>query len=78
MGQAFQLRRSLFGDDVLGADNLRMVELANAQGLQATTCGSGGAIIGPLGEDAQNSAFAASLAKEGYRFVRVEIGPEYS
>jgi glucuronokinase len=38
MGEAFRLRRALFGDAVLGPDNLRMVFLANQHGLQATDC----------------------------------------
>ena len=76
-GQAFQLRRSLFGDNVLGPYNLRMVALANQHGFQATTCGSGGAIVGLLGDSEQNAAFAHSLEAEGYRFLQLEVGPEY-
>lgn len=78
MGQAFLLRRRIFGDAVLGPDNLRMVELANRHGLQATTCGSGGAIAGVMGDEGQNAAFAADLEAEGYRFMRMEIGPVYN
>lgn len=77
MNQAFALRRTIFGDPVLGPDNLRMVELAQAHGLPATTCGSGGAIVGVLGEEAQTRRFADALQAEGYRFVRVTVGPEY-
>jgi len=62
---------------VLGPDNLRMVELANRHGLTGTTCGSGGAIAGVMGSDAQNAAFAADLQAEGYTFLRLQVGPEY-
>lgn len=75
--EAFALRRKIFGDAVLGPDNLRMAELAREHGLPATTCGSGGAIIGVLGDEPQNAAFADSLQAEGYRFLRLAVGPEY-
>lgn len=77
MNEAFLLRRKIFGDAVLGPDNLRMVALANNNGLNATTCGSGGAIVGVMGDDEQNNAFAAQLAAEGYRYMPLRVGPEY-
>jgi glucuronokinase len=78
MNEAFLLRRKIFGDAVLGPDNLRMVALANQHGLQATTSGSGGAIIGLMGDAAQNAAFAESLAAEGYCFLGLQVGTEYA
>jgi glucuronokinase len=77
MDKAFALRREIFGDAVLGPDNLRMVELAHEHGLPGTTCGSGGAIAGVLGDDPQNAAFADALQAEGYHFLRLLVGPEY-
>lgn len=77
LDDAFALRRKIFGDAVLGPDNLRMTELARAHGFPATTCGSGGAIIGTLGDDPQNAAFADALAAEGYHFLRLVVGPAY-
>lgn len=77
MDQAFALRRKIFGDAVLGPDNLRMVELARAHDFPATTCGSGGAIVGVLGDDRQNAGFADALQAEGYRFLRLAVGPQY-
>ncbi len=75
---AFALRRKIFGDAVLGAANLRMAELTGQHGFPASTCGSGGAIIGVLGDDRQNALLADSLKAEGFRFVRVVVGPEYA
>jgi len=77
MNRAFTLRRKIFGDAVIGPDNLRMVEIANAHDFPATTCGSGGAIVGILGDEPQNAALADSLKAEGYRFLRIAVGPEY-
>jgi glucuronokinase len=77
MHEAFQLRRKIFGDPVLGPDNLRMVELANQSGLTATTCGSGGAVAGCMGDDTQNATFAQALAADGYQFLRLRVGGEY-
>ncbi|MHB9025596.1 MAG: mevalonate kinase family protein [Armatimonadota bacterium] len=78
MNTAFALRRRIFGDAVLGPDNLRMVALAQRYDLPATTCGSGGAIVGVLGDDRQNAAFADSLQAEGYHFLRLAVGPAYA
>jgi len=76
-GEAFALRRKIFGDAVLGPANLRMVEIANAHGFPATTCGSGGAIIGVLNGDRQNAVLADSLKAEGFNFMQITVGPEY-
>ena len=76
--EAFMLRRKIFGDAVLGAANLRMVELANQHDFPATTCGSGGAIIGMMGDDRQNASLADSLQAEEFRFMRITLGPAYS
>jgi len=78
IGEAFLLRRALFGDDVLGPDNLRMVAIANQHGFQATTCGSGGAIFGLLQDSSTNSALSRSLEAEGYRYQLLEVGVEYT
>ena len=78
MDSAFGLRRRIFGDAVLGRHNLRMVELARRFGLSGTTSGSGGAIVGPQGDEGQNRAFAHALEAEGYHYVRLQVGPELS
>lgn len=77
MRQAFALRRTIFGDAVIGPDNMRMVAIAGEYGMSATTCGSGGAVVGILGDDRQNAAMADKLAAEGYRFLRLAVGPDY-
>ncbi|GFZ19055.1 glucuronokinase G [Actinidia rufa] len=45
MNRNFDLRRAMFGDDVLGALNLKMVEVARSVGAAAKFTGSGGAVV---------------------------------
>jgi glucuronokinase len=78
MRDAFALRLKIFGEKALGHPTLRMVELAHQHGLTGTTTGSGGAIVGLAGSDQQNQALESAMAKEGFRFLRLQVGPEYS
>ncbi|XP_031484991.1 glucuronokinase 1-like isoform X2 [Nymphaea colorata] len=45
MNRNFDLRRSMFGDDVLGSMNISMVEVARSVGAAAKFTGSGGAVV---------------------------------
>eukprot|EP00250_Pteridium_aquilinum_P035198 c8859_g1_i1 orf=106-1167(+) len=45
MNLNFDLRRLMFGDDVLGAINIRMVEVARSVGAACKFTGSGGAVV---------------------------------
>ena len=45
MDQNFQWRRKMYGDEVVGANNIRAVEIAHAHGLAAKFTGSGGALV---------------------------------
>ncbi|MEI7831696.1 MAG: GHMP kinase [bacterium] len=78
MGDAFLLRRKIFGDVVLGVDNLRLTAIANSHGLTGATCGSGGAIVGVKGTVEQNVAMQKDLITAGYAYIDIEIGPKYS
>jgi len=77
MNANFALRRRIFGDGVLGPDNLRMAELAQRYGFPATTCGSGGAIVGIQGDEERHTAFTDALTAEGFHVQQVTVGPEY-
>eukprot|EP00198_Chlamydomonas_reinhardtii_P010397 XP_001699734.1 predicted protein [Chlamydomonas reinhardtii] len=73
----FDLRHALFGDDVLGARNLRMVELAKSVGAGVNFTGSGGAVVvfckdGPQ----QAEALRAAAEAEGFTLVAAQVGPE--
>jgi len=43
--QNFAMRRTLYGDSVVGSLNIRMVQLAQDYGLSAKFTGSGGALL---------------------------------
>lgn len=45
MNNNFSIRRRLYGDDVVGSNNISMVELAESHGLHSKFTGSGGAIV---------------------------------
>lgn len=45
MNQNFDLRRELYGDKVVGRDNIKMVELARSMDAAAKFPGSGGAVV---------------------------------
>jgi len=46
MNENFDLRRKVYGEEALGAQNLEMIALAREHGLPAKLAGSGGAIVG--------------------------------
>ncbi len=71
MDRNFDLRRELYGDDVIGEQNLEMVELARGFGLPAKFTGSGGAITGVLTSDADVPAIRKAFEDRGYRFLVV-------
>lgn len=45
MEENFALRRRMYGDAVVGAKNIQVVELAAGMGLAAKFTGSGGALV---------------------------------
>ncbi|KAI8075143.1 ribosomal protein S5 domain 2-type protein [Gongronella butleri] len=69
----FEMRRKTYGDAVVGAANLRMVELVRQFGGHAKFCGSGGAIIISLNgcKDDAVHGLQHALEKEGFVFVKL-------
>ena len=76
MRRNFQLRRQLYGDEVVGAQNRAMVAAAESVGAAAKLTGSGGAVVAlcPEGE-AQAERLRAACAAAGFECVPVEVGP---
>ncbi|PIK45767.1 hypothetical protein BSL78_17372 [Apostichopus japonicus] len=75
MDRNFDLRRKLYGDDVIGAENLQMVNLARQHGSCAKFPGSGGAVIG-FCPDADNlKHLKKAFQSEGFVFCDVSPNP---
>jgi len=72
MNENFDLRRRIYGDDVLGRRNLRMVEIAREMGLPIKFSGSGGAGIGICESDELFEDLRTAYQREGYEAVRLE------
>jgi glucuronokinase len=72
MDRNFDLRRGLFGDEALGAHNVRLVEIAREQGFAAKLPGSSGAALILLGEGEAEEALVEAYGQEGYRYQAIE------
>ncbi len=71
MDRNFDLRREIYGDEVIGAENLEMIEIARSFGLPAKFTGSGGAITGVLFDEERVPEIADAFEERGYRFLQV-------
>jgi glucuronokinase len=72
MNRNFDLRRKLFGDEALGAHNVRLVEIARERGLAAKLPGSSGAALILLQDGSCEEALQQAYAQEGYRYRSIE------
>lgn len=71
MDANFDLRRRIYGDDVLGAHNLEMVQIARDHGMPAKFTGSGGAITGVIMDESKTPDLEQAFRAAGYDFRRV-------
>lgn len=77
MSSNFNLRRETYGDAVVGASNLRMIELARNHNCAAKFPGSGGAVVGMWnGEDPKTEVkdllqLRRALESEGFVFLEI-------
>ena len=72
MRMNWELRRALYGDELLGKDNLEMIEIASGHGCPAKLPGSGGAVIGIYERTDQLSELINAYGKAGYSLIEVE------
>lgn len=70
MDANFDLRRRIYGDDVIGEQNLEMVEIARSFGMPAKFTGSGGAVTGIVRDEGRLPAMQRAFAERGYNFLR--------
>ncbi|KAG2200632.1 hypothetical protein INT47_007376 [Mucor saturninus] len=77
MSSNFDLRRETYGDSVVGASNLRMIELARQHNCAAKFPGSGGAVVGMWNGNAseQKDLLKLRRALESEGFVFMELIP---
>jgi glucuronokinase len=73
MNRNFDLRRKIFGDEVIGEKNLAMVAIARSQGCPAKFSGSGGTIIGMYRNPEQLQRLAEIYREHGFHFAEVSI-----
>jgi len=73
----FSMRRSLYGDAVVGLSNIAMIERAESLGLSAKFTGSGGALVCARSDGqgwldvAQEESAVATFAEHNFKLVRV-------
>ena len=73
MNQNFDLRRSIYTDDCLGALNLEMVDIARSHGSSAKFPGSGGAVVGLCSNEQSLMELKKDMQSRG--FVICDIVP---
>ena len=68
--------REMFGDDVLGSVNIRMVEVARSMGAASKFTGSGGAVVAlcPDG-DTQVEHLRKACQEAGFAVQKVKVAP---
>lgn len=71
MTDNFELRRKTYGDAVVGARNLQMVEIVRRHGGHAKFSGSGGAIVIFMPEAATIKPLQWELERGGFVFVKL-------
>lgn len=75
MDENFALRRKLYTDPALGADNLTMVGIAQKHNAGAKFSGSGGAIVGLCRDQSKFSALQEELQCKGFVCVPLVANP---
>ncbi len=71
MDKNFDLRRKVYGDEVIGERNLRLVNIARSLGLPVKFPGSGGAVIGMYRSEEEWEKLREAYAAEGFEVVSV-------
>ncbi|OEL14248.1 Glucuronokinase 1, partial [Dichanthelium oligosanthes] len=76
MNRNFDLRREMFGDDVLGSVNIKMVDVARTVGASSKFTGSGGAVVAlcPDGE-AQVELLHKTCQEAGFVVQQIKVAP---
>lgn len=73
MNANFDLRRKVYGDEVIGKKHLHMIEIARDLGAPAKFPGSGGAVVGIYRDTDQYNRLKQAYLGQGYRFTKAII-----
>lgn len=71
MNMNFDLRRKIYGDDVIGEKNLEMIQIARNLGATSKFPGSGGAVIGMYEDEKHFRKLREAYFSKGFRFVKI-------
>lgn len=71
MNANFDLRRKVYGDNVIDEGNLQMIEIARSLGAPVKFPGSGGAVIGMYEGQEQLSRLKEAYLSQGFEFAEV-------
>ena len=69
----FDLRRRIYGDEVIGRRNLEMIEMAREMGFPSKFPGSGGSVIVMYRTDEEAERLMKVYGERGYECVKLEI-----
>lgn len=72
MNRNFDIRRSVLGDEVLGSDNIRMIELGRELGAPTKFPGSGGSVIGIYWDEQHLKRLKSAYEEAGFLFEVVQ------
>jgi glucuronokinase len=75
MDRNFNLRWQIFGEKVIGAQNIEMVHIARAHDAPAKFSGSGGAVVGVFRDEDHFERLRAAFTAKDYHCVRVDVDP---
>ena len=73
MNQNFNLRWKIFGEKVIGQENLEMVKIARDHGAPAKFSGSGGAVVGVYRDEEHFQQLQKTYAEREYHCIKVDV-----
>lgn len=73
MDKNMDLRRTLYGDHVLGEENLEMIQIACRNASPVKFCGSGGSVVGMYRTDDQFGALQKDYQRKRFGCVQITV-----
>ena len=73
INQNFDLRREVYGDEIIGRENLRLIQIARDIGHCSKLTGSGGAVFGIYNSEQEFNNLEHAYKSEGFNITKVII-----